>query len=83
MSPHRALGNKTPEEMFTGKKPEVSHFHIFGFLNFSHVPSKKRTKLDPTTERGIFVGYDENLKAFCIYHPTLRKVFVRREVIFE
>jgi hypothetical protein len=23
--PHSALGFKTPEEMFTGKKPEVSH----------------------------------------------------------
>jgi hypothetical protein len=23
--PHSALGLKTPEEMFTGKKPEVSH----------------------------------------------------------
>jgi hypothetical protein len=24
-SPHHVLGNKTPEEMFTGEKPEVSH----------------------------------------------------------
>ena len=58
-SHHHALGNKTPEEMFTGKKPEVSHFCIFGCLTFSHVPFEKRTKLEPTTERGIFVGYDE------------------------
>ena len=27
---HSALGFKTPEEMFTGKKPEVSHLKIFG-----------------------------------------------------
>ena len=66
-SPHRALGNKTHEEMFTGKKLEVSHFRIFGCLNFSHVPSEKRTKLEPTAKRGIFVGYDETLKAFRIY----------------
>ena len=63
-SPHRALGNKTPEKMFTRKKPEVSHFRIFGCLTFSHVPSKKRTKLEPIAERGIFVGYDETSKAF-------------------
>jgi len=25
---HRALGNKTPEEMFTGEKPEVNHLKI-------------------------------------------------------
>ena len=77
------MGNKTPEEMFTGKKPEVSHFRIFGYLTFSYVPSEKRTKLEPTVERGIFVGYDETLKAFRIYLFAQRKVVVRREVRFE
>ena len=28
--PHQALDSKTPEEMFTGKKHDVSHFRIFG-----------------------------------------------------
>ena len=36
---HRALGYKTPEEMFTGKKPEIGHFRIFGCLTYSDVPS--------------------------------------------
>ena len=79
-SPHRAVGNKTPEESFIGKKREVSHFRIFGCLTYSHVPSEKRTKFEPTTERGIFVGYDETSKAFHIYLPTSRKVVVRRLV---
>ena len=26
--PHQALDTKTPEEIFTGKKPDVSHFRI-------------------------------------------------------
>ena len=51
-SPHRAVGSKTPEEMYSGKKPEVSHFRIFGTFTYSHVPSEKRTKFDPTAERG-------------------------------
>ena len=37
-SPHRDMGNMTPEECFSGKKPEVSHFRIFGSLTYSHVP---------------------------------------------
>jgi hypothetical protein len=52
-------------------------------LTFSHVPSEKRTKLDPTTERGILVGYLEVAKAYQIYIPTLRRGVVRRDVIFE
>jgi transposase InsO family protein len=34
---HSALGSKTPEEMFTGKKPYVSHLKIFGCPMFVHI----------------------------------------------
>ena len=44
---HSSLGFKNPEEMFTGKKPEVSHLKIFGCPMFVHIPKEKRTKLDP------------------------------------
>ena len=35
---HSALGFKTPEEMYTGKKPEVSHLKIFGCPVYVHIP---------------------------------------------
>jgi hypothetical protein len=73
----------TLEEAFSGKKPEVGHFQIFEFITYSYVPSEKRTKLEPTTERGIFVGYSETSKAFHIYLPSLRKTVLRRDVRFE
>jgi hypothetical protein len=82
-SPHRAMGSMTPEEAFSGKKPEVGHFRIFGCITYSYVPSEKRTKLDPMAERGIFVGYSETSKAFCIYLPSLRKTVLRSDVRFE
>jgi hypothetical protein len=56
---------------------------IFGCITYSYVPSEKRTKLEPTTERGIFVGYSETSKAFRIYLPSLRKTVLRRDVRFE
>ena len=46
-----ALGFKTPKEMFTGKKPEVSHLKIFGCPVYVHIPKEKRTKLDPSGRR--------------------------------
>ena len=64
---HSALGFKTPEEMFIGKKPKVSHFKIFGCPVFVHISKEKRTKLDPSRKKGIFVGYCEVSKAFKIY----------------
>jgi hypothetical protein len=82
-SPHKVVGSMTLEEDFSGKKPEVGHLRIFGCITYSYVPSEKRTKLEPTTEIGIFVGYSETSKAFCIYFPFLRKTVLRRDVRFE
>jgi transposase InsO family protein len=62
--PHRNLGKKTPEEAFTGRRPDVEHIRIFGCLTYSHVPLERRTKLDPTTQQGILVGYSEVSKAY-------------------
>ena len=45
---HSALGFKTLEEMFRGKKLELSHLNIFGCRVFVHVPKEKRTKLVPS-----------------------------------
>jgi transposase InsO family protein len=82
-SPHRILGKMTPEEAFTGRRPDVEHIRIFGCSNFSHVPSERRTKLDPTAQQGILVGYSEVSKAYRIYIMPLRKVVVSRYVRFE
>jgi hypothetical protein len=66
---HSALGFKTPEEMFSEKKLEVSHLKIFGCPMFVHILKERRTKLDPSGNKGIFVGYCEVSKAFKIYIP--------------
>ena len=55
--PHRVLGKITPESVFTGKNPEVSHFRIFGSSAYCHIPEEKRKKLDQTAKKGYLVGY--------------------------
>jgi hypothetical protein len=55
-SPHKILGDKTPEETFTGVKPEIGHLRIFGCPVYIHVPMEKRTKLEPLGEKGIWLG---------------------------
>jgi transposase InsO family protein len=80
---HSALGFKTLEEMFSGKKPEVSHLKIFGCLVFVHIPKEKRTKLDPSGKKGIFVGYCEVSKAFRVYIPGYHHIEISRDVTFD
>ena len=55
-TPRIVLENKTHEEVFFGKKPKFSYHRIFGCPMYIHIPKEKRTKLDPSGKKGIFVG---------------------------
>ena len=81
-TPHKILGRMTPEEAYSGVKPDVNHLWIFGCLVYFHVPSDKRTKLEPTAEKGILTGYSETSKAYRVYIPALRREVVCRDVQF-
>ena len=53
--PHTALGRKTPEEVFTGTQPDVSHIRIFGSVCYCHIHAETRKKLDPFGRRGYLL----------------------------
>ena len=40
-SPSSALEDKTPQEVWTGKKPSLSHLRVFGCDAYLHVPKEK------------------------------------------
>ena len=82
-TPHRVLKNKTPKEVFSSKKPKVSHLWIFGFLVYIHISKEKRTKLDPSGKKGIFVGHPESSKDYRIYFPGFKKIDISRYVTFD
>ena len=69
--------------MFSGKNPEVSHLKIFGCTVFVHIPKERRTKLDPSRKKGIFVGYSEVSKAFKIYILGYHHIEISRDVTFD
>ena len=46
-SPHRYVEDMTPFEAWSGCKPEVTHFRIFGSLGWARISSEKRKALDP------------------------------------
>ena len=80
-NPHRVLENKTPEEVFFKRKPEVSHLRIFGCPVYIHIPKEKREKLDSSRKKGIFVGYSESLKAYRIYFLGFKKIDINRDLM--
>jgi transposase InsO family protein len=40
--PTKALKLKTPEEMYSGRKPNFSHLRVIGCVTYCHIPNTKR-----------------------------------------
>jgi hypothetical protein len=43
-TPTTVVHGMTLEEKFTGKKPDVSHLKVFGYIAYVHVLDEKRSK---------------------------------------
>lgn len=75
--------NKTPYELWFGKKANVDYLKIFGTDCFVHIPKEKRQKLDRKAYKGHFVGYTENVLGYRVWIPELRDIVVSRDVLFK
>ena len=56
MCPTKALKDKTPVEAWSGIKPSVSHFKIFGCNCYAHGPAEKRTKFDEKSQKKMYLS---------------------------
>ena len=75
------LSDKTPYELWTNKKPDVSHLRIFGSTVMTHVPKEKRLKWDKKSQKCILVGYAEEVKGYRVYNLKTQSVTTSRDVI--
>jgi len=75
--------DRTPHELFLQKKPSVAHIRIFGCRAYVHVPDEKRSKLDPKSVEGFFVGLSENKKGYVIADSRNHlRLYESRDVTF-
>ena len=82
-SPSSALGDKTPQEVWNGKEPSLTHIKVFGCEAYVHVPKENMSNLDKKAEKCIFIGYKYGLKDFNIWNPKAKKVVYRKDVVFR
>ena len=71
---------KTPYEIWTGKKPSLSFLKIWGCEVY--VKQQASDKLAPKSSKCLFVGYPKEMKGYYVYNPTDNKVFVIHNGIF-
>ena len=75
---------KTPYELWTGKRPGLSFLKIWGgggggeaYLN-----RQASNKLASKSDKCLFVGYPKETKGYYFYIPFENKVFVARNGVF-
>ena len=56
---------------------------MFGFLVYIHIPKEKRTNINPSGRKGIFIGYNDTSKAYRIYFSSFKKIDITRDVTFD
>lgn len=81
--PTLSVKNITPEEAWSGVKPSVDHFRIFGSVAHVHIPDARRTKLEDKSYMCILLGVSEESKGYRLYDPISKKIVISRDVVFE
>jgi hypothetical protein len=72
--------DKTPCEIWTGKRPSLSFLKIWGCVVY--VKRLQSDKLTPKSDKCFFVGYPKETKGYYFYNREEGKVFVARHGVF-
>ncbi|GBN64158.1 Retrovirus-related Pol polyprotein from transposon TNT 1-94 [Araneus ventricosus] len=75
--------NKTPFELYCGRKPSIRHLKPFGATAYIGTPRQLRTKLQMRAKKGVMVGYAMQTKGYRIWLPAERKIIETINVTFD
>ena len=79
----RSLEGMTPYECLRGKKPNLHHLRIFGCVCYARTEAAGRKKLDDRSRILVHLGTEPGTKAYRLLDPSLKKIVVSRDVIFN
>ena len=74
---------KTPTELWSSKKPEISHLRVFGCQAWVHILKKRRHKLAPKSQEMIFIGYEPGSKGYQFWDAANQCIENSRDVKFN
>ncbi|CAD6893032.1 unnamed protein product, partial [Tilletia caries] len=85
-TPRLKDGGRIPEEIWTGRKVDLSNLRVFGCLCWPLVQSAQRKgKLALRRVPAVFLGYGETTKGWKVYIPSksTHRMGTSRDVIFD
>jgi hypothetical protein len=75
--------NKTPSEIWRGKKPTVKYFITFGRKCCILRDRENLGKFDPKSDEGIFLGYSTNSHAYRVFNKRTETVMETINVVID
>jgi hypothetical protein len=76
------LDRITPEESWSGVRPNLNHLKVFGSLVYRHVPDQLRRKLDDKSNQMVLIGY-HSTGGYKLLDPITRQIVISRDVIVD
>ena len=70
----------TPYELWFSKKPKLSFLKVWGCDTY--VKRLQRDKLEPKSEKCVFIGYPKETIGYTFYHGSEGKIFVPKNGTF-
>jgi transposase InsO family protein len=80
--PTSAVASMTPQEAWSGRRPNIGHMRIFGCIAYALDLSPKRSKLDAKGIKCLLLGYCEDSKAYRLMCLETKKIIKSRDVTF-
>lgn len=81
--PTRSLSLLPPHESWFGRKPSVELVKLFGCTTYMKQPAAHTTKLDDRSRLVVHFGREPGTKAYRLYDPLSKKIYVSRDVVFN
>eukprot|EP00253_Pinus_taeda_P006482 PITA_06482 len=82
-SPTQVVKGKTLEEVWSGRKPKISHLKVFGSIAYVWIPAAKRSKLDSKSQKLMMTGYNDHHKAYRLIDIATGRLSFSRDVVFD
>ena len=79
MAPSKSV-EMTPYELWFGKKPKLSFLKVWGCD--AYVKKLHPDKLEPKSEKCVFIGYPKKTVGYTFYHKSEGKIFVAKNGSF-
>ena len=72
--------SKIPYELWTGRRSNLNYLRAWGCAAW--VKLHDPTKLEPRSQRCIFIGYPKDSFGYCFYCPSDQRIVISRHAVF-